>query len=246
MSAYRFFGQMRAIRHVDSLYALGMANPEFVGAWDDGTPKRMDATCSWCGKAVEMERLSPSVLFGRTEFHSMPETVNVGALYVCPRSECHRPSLLVIEFHEQYGKTWSPSVIGQLPRGVAQLMEGLPGEIESVRSEAWSCFYGGDYRAALVVGRAAVQRAVRSLGGEGRDLYTEIDSLRERGIVTEELKEWAHEVRIAAREAAHPEELGEVTDAEALASLQWADSFLEFAIALPARRHRAKDDEAGS
>lgn len=223
-----------------------MADPAFVGAWDDGTPKRMDATCGWCGKAVEMERLSPSVLFRRTEYHTMSETVSVGALYVCPRSRCHRPSLLMIEFYEQDGKTWSPSVIGQLPRGIAQLMEGLPEEIESVRGEAWSCFYGGDYRAALVVGRAAVQRAVRSLGGEGRDLFTEIGSLRERGIVTEELKEWAHEVRISAREAAHPEELGEVTAAEAHASLQWADSFLEFSVALPARRRRAKDDETGA
>jgi Domain of unknown function (DUF4145) len=222
-----------------------MADPAFVGAWDDGTPKRMDATCGWCGKAVEMERLSPSVLFGRTEYHMGPETVTAGALYVCPRSQCHRPSLLAISFYDEYGKLWSPSIRFQLPRGVAQPMDGLPEEIESVRSEAWSSYFGGDFRAALVVGRAAVQRAVRSLGGEGRDLYTEIDSLRERGVVTEELKEWAHEVRIAARDAAHPEELGEVTAEETHTSLKWSDSFLEFAVALPERRRRAKEESPG-
>lgn len=222
-----------------------MADPAFVGAWDDGTPERMDVTCGWCAKAVEMERLSPSVLFGRTEFHMGPETVTAGALYVCPRSQCHRPSLLGISFYNEHGESWSPSVVFQLPRGVAQPMDGLPVEIESVRNEAWSSYFGGDLRAALVVGRAAVQRAVRTLGGAGRDLFSEIDSLRERGVVTEELKEWAHEVRIAAREAAHPEELGEVTTKEALTSLQWADAFLEFAIALPERRRRAREESTG-
>jgi hypothetical protein len=82
-----------------------------------------------------------------------PETVTAGALYVCPRSQCHRPSLLAISFYDEYGKLWSPSIRFQLPRGVAQPMDGLPEEIESVRSEAWSSYFGGDFRAALVTPR---------------------------------------------------------------------------------------------
>jgi Domain of unknown function (DUF4145) len=92
------------------------------------------------------------------------------------------------------------------------------------------------------MGRAAVQRAVRTLGGEGRNLYTEIEELHKQTTISGELKEWAHEVRLAAAEAAHPEELGDVTKAEAQASLEWADAFLEYTVALPERRRRKRDD----
>lgn len=131
-------------------------------------------------------------------------------------------------------------IIGQLPRGFAEPMEGLPEPIAEIRDEAWSCFYGGDIRAAVVMGRAAVQRAVRTLGGQGRDLFHEIDDLYEKHKVTEELRDWAHEVRLAAKDAAHPDEMGDVATAEATESLDWMDAFLEFAIALPERRRAAR------
>jgi Domain of unknown function (DUF4145) len=90
---------------------------------------------------------------------------------------------------------------------------------------------------------AAVQRAARSLGAEGKTIFDEINDLRTKGLVTEELKDWAHEVRLAAREAAHPEELGDVTADEARESLRFMDAFLEFAVALPARRRGSKQPQ---
>jgi hypothetical protein len=50
-----------------------------------------------------------------------------------------------------YGpQTHGAEIVGQLPRGCAQEMDGLPAEIEDVRQEAWRCYYGGDYRAVVV------------------------------------------------------------------------------------------------
>lgn len=205
--------------------------------WDNLTPASVSVTCGWCRRDVEANRISAPVEVDRRDQPRGAAIVVVGALHVCPRSACRKPSLVFTEFHTTSGDVLGvPSVAGQLPRGTATEMEGLSEAVESVRAEAWSCHYGGDYRAALVMGRAAVQRAVRTLGGEGRDLYKEIDDLRQKGIVTEELKEWAHEVRLSAREAAHPDELGEVSAEDALESLRFMDDFLQFAIALPEAR----------
>jgi hypothetical protein len=216
----------------------------WVGRWEDATPQSISADCGWCGRAVEMNRTGPPVELERTEYFTSAEDVTVGAPYVCPRDECHCPSLVFIEFYEQYGDTWAHRVVGQFPWGRAQPMEGLPEAIDNVRREAWSCFHGGAYRAALVMGRAAVQRAVRTLGAEGRDLFHEIDNLRANGTITEELKDWAHGVRLEAREAAHPEELGEVSKEDAERSLRFADAFLQYAVALPEQARQQREQQS--
>jgi hypothetical protein len=77
---------------------------------------------------------------------------------------------------------------------------------------------------------------VRTLEAEGKDRFHEIDDLHAKHKATDELRDWAHEVRIAAREAAHPDELSAVSGEEAEASLEWMDAFLNFAVALPERR----------
>jgi hypothetical protein len=123
-----------------------------------------------------------------------------------------------------------------MPRGQPIPMDGLPPEIQTDRREAWSCFYGDDLRASVIMGRAALQRAVRRLEATGANLEAEIDDLAARGTVTNETGEWAHEVRIAGNEAAHPDRLGSVTQDEARDSLEFMDAFLEHAIALPERR----------
>jgi Domain of unknown function (DUF4145) len=120
-------------------------------------------------------------------------------------------------------------------------MEDLPPEIEGDRLEAWSCFYGGDLRAAVIMGRAAVQRAVRKLEATGAGLKAEIRSLSDRGIITLELKKWADEVRIAGDDAAHPEELGAIEEAEAKESLEFMDEFLRHSVAMPERRRRREE-----
>ena len=204
--------------------------------WDDYVPKSLSYTCGWCRRDVEATRVSTPVEIDTRDQPQGQKIVRLGSKFVCPRSECGRPSLVFLRVRTRV--TERPifeGILGQLPRGMPPPMEGLSDAIDSVRSEAWSCFHGGDFRAAVVMGRAAVQRAVRSLGGEGRDLYQEIDSLHAQEIVTKALKDWAHEVRLAGNDAAHPEELEEVSEDEAEESLTFMDDFLNFAVALPQR-----------
>ena len=90
------------------------------------------------------------------------------------------------------------------------------------------------------MGRAAVQRAVRRLSAQGEGLKAEINDLYAARRITEALRDFAHETRIAGDDAAHPTTLGKVEQNEAQDSLDFMDEFLEHVVALPARRDARK------
>ena len=211
-----------------------------------GRIRRVDAQCGWCGKGVAMEKVGASLEFHREQgIAPGSEDVEVAATYVCPRKACKLPTLVFFSVHEQMGDTYVSGDLRYLPRGQAQPMEGLPDEIQADRREAWSCYYGGDYRAAVIMGRAAIQRTVRLKQAQGAGLKAEINDLATRGLITQPLKEWADESRIAGDDAAHPDALGKVTAEEAKESLDFMDAFLDHAVALPAKRDARKQARAG-
>jgi Domain of unknown function (DUF4145) len=135
-------------------------------------------------------------------------------------------------------------VVSNLPAGTAKAMEGLSSkpEIAADRREAWSSYFAGNRRAAIILGRAAIQRAVRGLGAEGDGLKQEINDLVSRGVITKDLGKFAHEVRISGDDAAHPEELGEISPAEAEESLAFLDDFLRVAVAMQELVERRREE----
>jgi hypothetical protein len=205
----------------------------------DGTlPDPLDAVCGWCRREVAFHKMHPTHVVSRRD--SGPrgrQTIRVVSEYLCPRGQCNRPSLAFFDVtHDPvYDEDFIfDDLIGLLPAGRAAEMRGLPPEIERDRDEAWSSFYGGNLRAAIIMGRAAIQRAVRVLDANGAGLKQEINDLVQQRKITESLGRFAHEARIAGDDAAHPEELGEVTRAEAESSLSFVDEFLRVAIVMPA------------
>jgi len=220
-----------------------------IGAIGAGTaalvPDQVDGQCGYCGRAVTMDRIGAIVAYYSSSTGSVGDYyVGVHTTYLYPRSECKRPSLAFFELVEGRYPFLSkgPSFV---PRGQPQPMADLPEHIADDRDEAWSCFWGGDFRAAVIMGRAAVQRAVRQLDGKGAGLKAEINDLMQRSVITKTLKEFADETRIAGDDAAHPETLGKIEQEEAKESLDFMDEFLEHTIALPARRDARKQARAG-
>jgi hypothetical protein len=171
---------------------------------------------------------------------NLGEELVLGAAYLCPRGACHMPSIVFFDVRLYQGRTVSIERKSQIPRARAAPMENLPEQIAEDRDEAWSCYYGGDLRAAVIMGRAAIQRTARVFNAKGKTLAAELDDLRERGVITLELRKWAEEVRIAGNDAAHPDELGKITPEEAEDSLDFMEEFLRHAVAMPARR-RARE-----
>lgn len=204
-------------------------------------PELVDAQCGYCGKGVAMERIGLVIEFSREQgIAPGSQDVGVHTTYLCPREECLKPSIAFFWLNDHLGETYVSAGPRFIPRGQPQPMNGLPDEIQEDRREAWSCFYGGDYRAAVIMGRAAIQRAVRELEAKGAGLKAEINDLEQRRIITPFLKEWAGEARIAGDDAAHPEDLGKIDGDEAEESLRFMDAFLEHGIALPAARDARK------
>jgi hypothetical protein len=186
-----------------------------------------------------MERIGPVIEYEHQGYGQI-QYVRVHTSYLCPRSDCLCPSLAFFALVRSRDGIHVSDGPRFMPRGQPMPMEGLPDDIQSDRREACSCFYGGDYRAAVIMARAAIQRAVRVMGAESAGLKAEINDLAQRRVLTQSLQEWAHEVRIAGDDAAHPEDLGAITQDEAEESLRFMEEFLKHGIAVPAAREARK------
>lgn len=208
--------------------------------WRDDVPTSVTIRCGHCTVEVEALLQSDSILLDRSRSGPGQAAVIAGGMYVCPRHDCGKPSLVYLAYDETRSDRTGLVVVTTYPRGSAEPMDGLPEEIQRDRLEAWSCFHGGDNRAAVIMGRAAIQRAVRSRRAKGRGLKAELADLAGRQEITQTVRSWADEVRIAGDDAAHPEDLGEVTTNEAIDSLEFMDAFLSHAIALPAKADARK------
>jgi hypothetical protein len=123
-----------------------------------------------------------------------------------------------------------------LPKPVDEIVPLL---VRSDLEEAAVCLTVGAIRAAATMARRSVQnicldkgapsrRSITS-GGKPRevqnDLARQIDWLFEKRIITEELRDWAHEVRVVGNSGAHPgdaEDKEEVTRDDSEAALELA------------------------
>lgn len=112
--------------------------------------------------------------------------------------------------------------------------------IEAVKrdfQEAILCFSFGAFRAAAVMARRALQNICLDKGAEEKDrLEKQVDWLFKQGIITKDLKEWAHEVRLVGNDAAHPkkpENDQPITKEEADDILQLLEQFCQVLYVAP-------------
>lgn len=166
-------------------------------------------------------------------------------IYQC--GGCENASLFVWDASHDYD--WSIWLKHVWPTSQAAKMDDLDEAVQKDRLEAWNCYFNGQYRAAILMARAGLQRAARILlaGDDGKlaegdkgSLYAELDLLIERGLITPQLRENADEVRLSGNDVAHPEEMGPVTETEAKDSLVFLDDFVQTTLAIPARQRKRK------
>lgn len=155
----------------------------------------------------------------------------IAAIYQCG---CERASLFI--FEDRSGDGLEPSLKVSFPSIRAGGKELLPNEIQQDRLEAWNDLYNGQFRSALLMARAALQRAVRTLDPFRGMLEPELDNLLKKGLITQQLRDNVDEVRLSGNDAAHPEELAAVTEEDARDSLVFLDDFLNTTIVVPERQ----------
>ena len=84
--------------------------------------------------------------------------------------------------------------------------EKTPDFLKDDLKEVYACLTTDSYRAVGVMARRALQKCCIKKGAPNKKLQEQIDWLLEQQIITKDLKEWAHEVRLTGNDAAHPPE----------------------------------------
>lgn len=86
--------------------------------------------------------------------------------------------------------------------------EAIPEKIREDLAEADRCFHADAYKAAVTMNRRAIQRIVldkiKDPEIKKKKLWAQIDALFEKGFITKDLKETAHEIRHFGNFGAHP------------------------------------------
>ena len=114
----------------------------------------------------------------------------------------------------------------------------VPASIKKDFEEANICFSVGAFRASAVMVRRALQSICLDKGAAENDkLIKQIDWLFSQGIITKDLKEWAHEVRLVGNDAAHPKKPHKdapITKDDAEEILQLLEQFTQTLYVAPA------------
>lgn len=109
----------------------------------------------------------------------------------------------------------------------------LPENINTFYIQAADSLRVGNLDASSMMSRKALEVAVKKLDGKGKSLYLKIENLAQEGKITEELKDWAHAIRLDGNEAAHEDE--PVTPEFAKEILSFAEMFLMYTFTMPER-----------
>ncbi len=123
----------------------------------------------------------------------------------------------------------------------------IPDKIERFFNQATHSLDVGNLDAASMMARKVLEVAVKTLDPETNgSLYKRIEVLAESGLITEDIKEWAHIVREDGNEAAHEED--PVTPEFAEELIAFAEMFLMYTFTMPgmvaAKRHVLVSDSA--
>ena len=118
--------------------------------------------------------------------------------------------------------------------------ERIPEKIRKDLEEAKLCFSVGAINASVGMCRKALQRTCKEKVAIKKELYDQIDEIATRGIISNDLKELAHSVRLVGNDGVHPNE-DEVTKEDAEEILNLAEQLLDIIFVAPAKVKEIKD-----
>jgi Domain of unknown function (DUF4145) len=150
---------------------------------------RADILCPYCG------------------YYSSAEGPVVGSQYALV--SCHRCQKAVMITTEERalghtGLGGGRKVVDYHPKKSPTVDPFVPDEIADDYLEAQRCFMVGAWRGCAVLARRCMHSVAQRFDAKGRDLYEQIENLRNRQIITPVLAEQAQEVRALGKHGAHP------------------------------------------
>lgn len=153
-------------------------------------------------------------------------------IYQC--DQCDESFLLIIENNK---------IVDQYPKRTPKLDASIPTNVADDYIEAIKCFDVSAYKASVVMCRRALQTSVIGKSASKGYLNDQIDELCRKGIITAEIGQWSHEIRLTGNIGAHPDGLENVTRQEAEELIKFMEEYLNYVYIMPAKvaAKRARD-----
>jgi len=121
------------------------------------------------------------------------------------------------------------------PINIPSSSSSIPAEVREIYLEAMRCFSVKAWNATATMCRRAVQECIVGKGGEGKTLFEQIDNLYEKRVIQDDLKEWAHAIRILGKDGAHADVASNVGEEEAKFALEFTEALLNYVYVLKAK-----------
>lgn len=122
----------------------------------------------------------------------------------------------------------------------------IPEPVKSDFEEALVCESAGSYRGAATLARRTLQVICLDKGAsKTKKLHEQIDELFTKNVITQDIKDWAHEVRYVGNDAAHPNAT-DVTKDDARDILELLESMCDVLYIAPARAAARKAKRTAS
>lgn len=192
--------------------------------------KPINGFCPYCHKEVAFSWVDVDAGGGSilTYFYFFKNKTGFGAVGECP--SCENCVLIQLQ-KDQYGEFYSDRIHpNPLP---SPTDERIPEGIRRDLDEAKTCLSVGCCRACAVMSRRAIQTACIDNGISKKNLEDQIDELKSKGIITEQIQKWAHSVRWVGNDAAHSEN-PDVTKDDAEDVLNLAEQIMKILYVMPA------------
>jgi Domain of unknown function (DUF4145) len=124
-----------------------------------------------------------------------------------------------------------------------KIPDHVPSPLDRYYQQAADALKRSDWDASGAMSRKLIDVSTKlQLGADAskyRDNFARINALADRGSLTSDLRDWAHEIRIGGNEAVHDEDPFEESQAKDL--INFADLYLVYVYTLPGRLRARRD-----
>jgi Domain of unknown function (DUF4145) len=205
-------------------------------------------TCTYCGKITHMTEFGRAIsrLRGQSTY-PIDSPLAVEAPFNC--DNCGR---LAIAYGVAVGDPnaidglarweWADPPIEWVPKvGVGREYPDVPEHIAPAASEAHACQSISAHRAAVMLARAVIEATAKAKEITTGTLYKKIEKMHEQGLLSELVRDQAHEVRYLGNDMAHGDFVQPVSAEEADEILELMGEVLHAVFEMPAQLLRRKE-----
>lgn len=155
-----------------------------------------------------------------------------GSHYIYRCDRCEGLVLLIMSDSSAHA-----TIVDQYPKKVPKLDPAIPTDVASDYIEAVKCFDVGANKASAVMCRRALQTSVIQKGATEDKLNDQIDELFKKGVITEDIMNWSHEIRLTGNLGAHPDKDGlqHITPQDADDLIKFMEEYLNYVYIMPAK-----------